>query len=154
MIFRRQNTSLEIGLKPFSGLAVSILTLIFNFNPGYGLHLDKNMIFTKITILTRKIFEIQKFFFPSKPPWTKLFWLPTWCWSHENYPFQAKIGDEKIQISEKCKFQKSALAQPQVIFDPNPCTSGPHGGWPYWWAPCHCSTFRTTFSPLHSGRSQ
>ena len=106
MIFWRQNTPLEIGLKPFSGLADSILGLIFNFNPGYGLRLDKNMIFTKITILTRKIFEIQNFCFPWKPPWTKLFWLPTWCWSHENYPLQAKVSNEKIQISEKWKFPK------------------------------------------------
>ena len=64
------------------------------------------MIFTKITILTRKNFEIQKLFFPWKPPWTKLFWLPAQCWSHENYSYQAKIRDEKIWISEMGKFQK------------------------------------------------
>ena len=56
--------------------------------------------------IDQKNFRNPKFFFPWKPPWTKLFWLPTWCWSHENYPLQAKVSNEKIQISEKWKFPK------------------------------------------------
>ena len=105
--YRWHIISWEIGLKPFSVHTVSILTPFLKINLGYVLHLDKNVIFTKITKVTKKIFEIQNLFFPWKPPWTKLSWLPTWFWSHQNYSFQAKIRYEKIQISEMGKSPKN-----------------------------------------------